>query len=178
MMPFDTGHIPILCALLRHVLAPPPPQTSIYDEVAATNLSKFSFRTGTGRTTDNMVSFRLCWDWFSKAEIRELRPDYVLCLSGPVFRIVRRGLRAMGHPATPIPVAFPHNLVINARYRDPPAVPAIERKAIVESLNRADRQRMVRRGARGHMTLRQRAEQDWVYFASTNERMLEAVALH
>ncbi len=61
MHPFDTGHIPILASLLRsHLCSQLPRETeSIYSEIAATNLSKFSFRSRDRRLTgsrDPMIS--------------------------------------------------------------------------------------------------------------------------
>ena len=89
MGPFDKGHVPILCGLLRSLLTDnAPPSRNIYDSIAATNLSKFSFRNGT-LTCDKDDSFRKCWKWFSESEIRELVPDAILCLGNQVYDVVK-----------------------------------------------------------------------------------------
>jgi hypothetical protein len=122
MYPFDTSHVPILCAIVRHLLDEAKAnESSIYSEISATNLSKFSFCTTDHRKTQDCdESFLRCWDWFSRLEIEVLEPDYILCCGKRVSRIVRTkiqevkdGLRA---PVL-LDVAFPSLRVINKWYR-------------------------------------------------------------
>ncbi|MCJ7544227.1 MAG: hypothetical protein MUP47_06630 [Phycisphaerae bacterium] len=123
MHPFDTGHIPILASLLRSLVCGTAPHgdQSIYREIAATNLSKFSFRNQDWRRTeDRESSLRCCWEWFSRREVELLHPNYIICCDQRVFRIVQDGLAGLRLPPTIAPrvlkVAFPSLQVINSHY--------------------------------------------------------------
>jgi len=120
MHPFDTGHVPILCGLLSSLLtdnAPPP--SNIYDSIAATNLSKFSFRNTRNRTCDSTRSFKECWRWFSEVEIRELVPDAILCLGNRVYNAVNNAVKTLESSSRPrvFKAAFPSLLVINRWFK-------------------------------------------------------------
>lgn len=123
MHPFDTGHIPILASLLRSIVSGRLPKDleSVYPEIAATNLSKFSFRTDDKRKTiDNDNSLRQCWKWFSSAEVGVMRPTHIICCGERSFRIIHEGLPTLfPSPEAPpkvVRVAFPSLLVINGHY--------------------------------------------------------------
>jgi hypothetical protein len=120
MNPLDTGHVPILCGLLSSLLtddAPPP--SNIYDSIAATNLSKFSFRSTANRTCDSSFSFNQCWKWFSGPEIRELDPDVILCLGNRVYNVVSNAVKVSENSSRPrvFKAAFPSLLVINRWFK-------------------------------------------------------------
>jgi len=120
MHPFDTGHVPILCGLLRSLLTSnASPSRNIYDSIAATNLSKFSFRNTANRTCDKNFSFEKCWKWFSESEIRELAPDTILCLGKRVYKVVKNAVKASKNPSRPqvFEAAFPSLLVINRWFK-------------------------------------------------------------
>ena len=172
MLPFDSGHIPVLCAMLRAIVsqASGAPSGSIYDEIAATNLSKFSFRHGS-RTTDSFTSLQRCWEWFSKEEIRLLQPDFILCLGNAVTRIVKGGLAEWKNPGFRLPkllkAAFPSLQVINRSYRKEPAHKVLSDKRILGFLTEKDRKRQV---AHNH-TLAEIVERDRYYFPEMFRRM-------
>jgi len=175
MHPFDTGHIPILCGLLRHLLKLGGRGSqsffSIYDEIAATNLSKFSFRTASGRrTTDRLDSLRYCWEWFSLSELSILKPDYILCAGEAVYKVVREGLPTKSN-IFPIKVAFPSLQVINRWYRKPgkPDTSYLLSEFSEEDLNRRVKQRKA---------LREVIERDWYYFEQMYESMREQLREH
>lgn len=122
MHPFDTGHIPVLCVFVRSLVNKTVSSNSeyIYDEIAATNLSKFSFREN-NKTTDNYESLRKCWEWLSKEEINLLRPDLILCVGNSVYNIVCEGVERIqieGY-STPkvLKAVFPSLRVINRWFR-------------------------------------------------------------
>lgn len=117
MHPFDTGHLPILCGFARWLACPTNATTegSIYDEIAATNLSKYSFRSPNGKTSDSEVSLRLCYDWFSTKEISVLKPDIIICAGDQVAKVLTTALRTTRIKVLPVP--FPSTRVINIRYR-------------------------------------------------------------
>jgi len=123
MYPFDTGHVPILCAIVRYLLDETKAnESSIYSEISATNLSKFSFRTADYRLTqDYGKSFWCCWDWFSRVEIEVLEPNYILCCGKRVSRVVRTKIQEELKDGARVPVlldvAFPSLRVINKWYR-------------------------------------------------------------
>ena len=121
MQPFDTGHIPILAALLRSLVRGrrPKEQECIYHQIAATNLSKFSFRTARGRTMDQPSSHHECWEWFSRKEVELLRPDYIICCGNLVYSIVNKAVAeccAVETAPTVLRVSFPSLRVINSHY--------------------------------------------------------------
>ena len=167
MQPFDTGHIPILASLIRSQLSGrlPGPAESIYPEVAATNLSKFSFRSlDKKRTTDKRDSLRACWEWFSQLEVELLRPDFIVCCDARVHRIVRDGL---GDRPGIIRVPFPSLRVINRHYRKPPRQGHLSAEQISQRIAACDRDCPV---AQGH-TLASIVGRDGYYFAEVNRRM-------
>jgi len=166
MHPFDTGHIPILASLLRsHVLGrKPKAQESIYREIAATNLSKFSFRSRDGkRATDNETSLRRCSEWFSRLEVEKLDPDFLLCCGNRVYAIVREQLVSAAPKAVVIHVAFPSLLVINRHYHRNKRFHAEHLRAgdLLELVSAADRDRPVDHG----QTIAQIIKRDEYYFA-------------
>jgi hypothetical protein len=96
-----------------------PPPSNIYDSIAATNLSKFSFRNTRNRTCDSTGSFKECWKWFSGPEIRELVPDAILCLGNRVYSVVNNAVKALEDSQRPrvFKAAFPSLLVINRWFK-------------------------------------------------------------
>jgi hypothetical protein len=114
MHPFDTGHLPVVSAILLKQLGKDPRSLgSIYDVVAATNLSKYSFRNASGRTMDSNESLNKCLDWFSKYEIEILKPNYIICAGNVVWRILNKfeGVKI-------VKVAFPSLQVINRWHKE------------------------------------------------------------
>ncbi len=173
MHPFDTGHIPILASLLRsQVLGRKPKgEESIYREIAATNLSKFSFRSSDGkRTTDNETSLRRCWEWFSRLEVEKLDPDFILCCGERVYAIVREELLNVSQRPTVIRVAFPSLLVINRHYHrsKPFRAEHLRAEDLLELVSAADGDRPVDHG----QTIAQIIERDAYYFAEMLVRMV------
>jgi len=175
MHPFDTGHIPVLASLIRSSLSAklPGPGESIYPEVAATNLSKFSFRSPDRRLAiDDIDSLRLCWEWFSRLEVDVLCPDVIVCLDARVHRIVRREL---GDRRGIIRLPFPSLRVINRHYRKPLCAGHLSAQQICRRIAACDLHRHV-----GHNhTLASLVERDVYYFAEVNRRVvpkLEGVA--
>ncbi len=167
MHPFDTGHIPVLASLIRSQLSGrlPGPAESIYPEVAATNLSKFSFRSPDKKqTTDNVNSLRRCWKWFSQLEVELLRPDFIVCCDARVHRIVRESL---GDRHGTIRVPFPSLRVINRHYRKPLRQSRLSAKQISRRIAACDKDRSV---AHRH-TLDGIVNRDGYYFAKVDRRM-------
>ena len=121
MYPFDTGHIPILCAIIRSIMSENSStgNCSIYQEVAATNLSKYSFRDNQDDTTDLGISHRNCWEWYSKEEVQLLDPNYILCCGELVHGVVSEGVREFPEDQRPVVlnVIFPGIQNINLHYR-------------------------------------------------------------
>jgi len=116
MHPFDTGHGPVLAAILRGLLGGSRGQ-NISTEVAATNLCKFSFRTRKGRTTDKQAAHEWCWKHTALAELEVLQPTHIICMGNMVHRVVSRGVREMQGPQPAVlKVAFPGGSVLNAQY--------------------------------------------------------------
>jgi hypothetical protein len=173
MHPFDTGHVPVLCALLRSLLSKGPVVSiSIYDEIAATNLSKFSFRTVRGHTTDEKESHERSWEWFSKEEINALRPDVILCLGNMVFSVISKKLHGWthvnGHAPLTLKVSFPSLRVINRYYRRQISLKDTRLDDILSTLSNADLDRPVENGS-----LRRVIERDASYFATMYDRIQE-----
>ena len=176
MRPFDTGHLPALCAILRHLVAGDrlDDQLSIYPQIAATNLSKFSFRKdGQKHTTDNPESLSLCWQWFSVHEIQSLKPDFIICAGEDVFNLVRGGLEETGDIRCHIPhvlrVDFPSLQVINSKKKG--AYAAEMRSGnfmdIFAGVAAEDLERLVD----GKVKLRRILERDLNYFAAMQVRL-------
>lgn len=177
MHPFDTGHVPILASLLRAIVSPGKHSDSIYPEIAATNLSKFSFRTADKRQTmDRRESLQRCWEWFSRLEVEVVHPDCILCCGTRVYEVVREHVsqfRGEGQrQPQPILVSFPSVRVINRHYRNKPFRPDhLRAKQIEEIIAAADLGRTVYRGNSPSMTLRERVCEDGYYFAEMFIRM-------
>jgi len=171
MHPFGTGHILILASLLRSLALgrKPGDDESIYREIAATNLSKFSFRSSNGKwTTDNYTSLRRCWDWFSRLEVELLDPDFILCCDDRVHNIVREHVPAASRKVTVIPVAFPSLRVINRHYRNKPFREGhLRAPQIKERIAAVDLDRAVDHGR----TISQVIDRDEYYFAEMFARM-------
>jgi hypothetical protein len=172
MHPFDTGHIPILASLLRSLVLGRKPRSdeSIYREVAATNLSKFSFRSSNGKwTADNYKSLHQCWDWFSRLEVEQLDPDFILCCGGRVYGIVREQALSVSRKAVVIPVAFPSLRVINRHYHSNRPLRAEHPRPpeLKECIAAVDLNRMVDHG----LTISQVVDRDKYYFAEMFVRM-------
>lgn len=118
MGPFDTGHLPVLAAILCSILGKRAAEIdTIFDVIAATNLSKYSFRTSKGNTTDYVESLEKCFEWYSYKELSELTPDYIICAGDKVYNIVRKKIRNIIEGCIVIKVAFPSLQVINRHYR-------------------------------------------------------------
>lgn len=120
MHPFDTGHLPVTAAILRSIKPKGKNfiSRSIYDDVAATNLSKYSFRTKTGTTTDNKKSLNKCFQWFSICEINQLNPDYVICAGNVAYKVLKTGLEKIPTwKGKIVKVSFPSMQVINRHFR-------------------------------------------------------------
>jgi len=177
MHPFDTGHIPILASLLRSLVSDqgPIPDRSIYPEIAATNLSKFSFRSEADRAVDSTAALRCCWDWLSEHEVRLLRPDYVICCDRRVYRIVSAGIARYCPAAESRPivlrVSFPGLLVINSHYRRPLRPEHLSFEQMAGLMAARDLDRSVDHG----LTVRAVLERDAYYFAEMLRRMGEQV---
>ena len=175
MHPFDTGHVPILASLLRAQVSGrnPGDDESIYPEIAATNLSKFSFRSSDKRLTiDSLSSLRQCWDWFSRLEVAMLRPDYIICCDSRIYEIVRE--QASPQPAggtrtpTVIRVAFPNIRVINRHYRKPLREEHLQPTGLKERVSAVDRSRKLYNGR----TIAEIIDRDNYYFAEMFARMV------
>jgi len=174
MHPFDTGHIPILASLLRSAVSGrcSGSSESIYPQTAATNLSKFSFRSKSGRlTVERLEALRQCWKWFSELEVRLLKPDYILCCDQRVYDIVKAGVAQAWPDTTDHPlilwVSFPSLRVINRHYRKQSCVPHPPVGEMAKRISAADIDRPV---AHGH-TIRTILRRDEYYFAEMLRRM-------
>ena len=172
MHPFDTGHIPILASLLRSLALGrnPGADESIYRGIAATNLSKFSFRSSDGKwTTDNYTSLLRCWEWFSRLEVEQLGPDFILCCDGRVYRIVREQAPSVSRRSAVIPVAFPSLRVINRHYHRNRPFRAEHYRApeLKECIAALDLNHLVDHGR----TISQVIDRDEYYFAEMFVRM-------
>ena len=134
MHPFDTGHLPIVAAMLLDQLGKKPSSLgSIYDVVTATNLSKYSFRSTSGRTTDSNEALNKCLEWFTKYEIEILKPDYIICAGNAVKRTLDKleGVKI-------VKVAFPSLQVINRRRKKDNACREHESDDILSMLPKSD----------------------------------------
>ncbi len=186
MNPFDTGHIPILASLLRRIIPghDPGAEESIYTKIAATNLSKFSFRTKDKRqTTDAVKSLECCWQWFSRLEVELLRPDYVVCCDPRILKVVVKGLKGPGLFSAsdglprPILVSFPSIRVINRHYRKPLRVDHYRLDQLEGMVAATDLDMHVCRGSQLRMTLRERIREDAYYFNEMLTRMQQQIGL-
>ncbi|MBI5527011.1 MAG: hypothetical protein HY897_11810 [Deltaproteobacteria bacterium] len=177
MHPFATGHIPILAYLLRSLAfgRKPGDGESIFWEIAATNLSKFSFRSSNGKwTTDNYTSLRRCWEWFSRLEVEQLDPDFILCCDHRVYNIVQVHVPAASKKARVILVAFPSLRVINRHYRKTRFHEGhLRAPQIKERIAAVDLDRSVDHGR----TISQVIDRDEYYFAEMFARMETAFSV-
>jgi hypothetical protein len=174
MQPFDTGHIPVLAALLRSLVRErgPAGQENIYEQIAATNLSKFSFRTADGYTTDQPSSHQTCWEWFSKKEVNMLRPDYIICCGDLVYRIVTKEIVECCTVETApkvLQVSFPSLQVINSGYGKKRWPKDLEPAQIEQCLTRGELDHPVKHKQNIH--LRKIVARDAYYFMKMKERM-------
>ena len=174
MHPFDTGHIPILASLLRSAASGrcPDRDESIYPEIAATNLSKFSFRTEDGRrATDKLDALRRCWEWFSELEVKLLRPGYILCCGRRVHDIVSAGVAEVwpdgGCRPLVLYVPFPGLLVINSRYRKELGPEHLSFEEMALRIAGTDLDHSVDRD----LTLREVLQRDQYYFTEMHRTM-------
>ena len=172
MFPFDTGHIPILASLLRSLVQKrvPGDHESIYPSIAATNLSKFSFRSHDKRhTIDDLQSLRNCWAWLSRLEVIALQPDYIICCDGRVFDIVAHGVRELADSIVIRPrvlrVSFPSLRVINRHYRKALRSGHLSVEQLLERIASLDIDRPVAHGTIGKILRR-----DSYYFAEIHKR--------
>jgi hypothetical protein len=118
MYPFDTGHLPVIAAMLLYRLGIKNELSSIYNLVSATNLSKFSFMTNDKKTTDNKKSLENCFEWFSRCEIGVLKPDYIICAGNWVYNAIKKNIKKISfNDRNVLKVAFPSLQVINRWYR-------------------------------------------------------------
>jgi hypothetical protein len=165
MEPFDTGHIPALAGILRCQHGSHATTSSIYPQIAVTNLSKMSFRTASGHTTDKADAMKLCWDELSVLEVKMLKPDFIICCGGMVSGVIKRGIADLADLPSPpkvIQVAFPSLRVINRYYRKdiPPLEERDPLKKLKECFNNADLSTPVKKGK----TLGAILERDVSYF--------------
>ncbi len=139
MHPFDTGHLPVVAAMLLDQLGKKPSSLgSIYDVVAATNLSKYSFRNTSGGTMDSNEALDKCLEWFTKYEIEILKPDYIICAGNAVKRTLDKlkGVKI-------VKVAFPSLQVINRRRKKDNACREHESDDILSMLPKNDHKKEV-----------------------------------
>ena len=138
MHPFDTGHLPVLSAFVRSIVIKRNVNTyaSIYNEIAATNLSKYSFRTKSGKTTDWPEALHSCFQWFSRKEIEVLKPDYILCAGENVYNVISDNWKDRA-----IKVRFPSLQVINRYYRKDLADDHIDVEQMCATLSAIDLQK-------------------------------------
>lgn len=116
MNPFDTGHLPIVAGILYY-LVNSLKNINIIELIAATNLSKFSFRRG-GKTIDNKNSLMKCFDWFTLKELEILNPDYIICAGNKVFNIINNEKNKKKINANLIKIPFPSLQVINSHFKE------------------------------------------------------------
>lgn len=109
MHPFDTGHLPVIAAMLLDLLGIQTNKLGgICDFVSATNLSKFSFRKNQNRdTTDKKESLEKCFDWFSNCEIKVLEPDYIMCAGKSVYNTLKEKYFLINQNIKIIKIIFP-----------------------------------------------------------------------
>lgn len=158
MHPFDTGHLPVVSAMLLEQLGRKPSSLgSIYDVVAATNLSKYSFRNAS-RTTDSNESLSKCLEWFTKYEIEILKPDYIVCAGNAVRRTLNKleGVKI-------VKVAFPSLQVINRWHKKYKACKKYKPDEILSMLPKNDHEKDVDYKGKN---LRYIIERDFVYFSN------------
>jgi hypothetical protein len=117
MAPFDTGHLPVVAGILYYLLNSPKNKINIFELIAATNLSKFSFRDG-NKTTDKENSLLQCFEWFTTKELEILNPDYIICAGDRVFNVINKGINKRKININLIKVSFPSSRVINSKYNN------------------------------------------------------------
>lgn len=163
MYPFDTGHLPVVAAMLLDQLGKKPSSLgSIYDVVAATNLSKYSFRNASGRTMDNNEALNKCLGWFTRKELDELKPNYIICAGNRVFNQFNN-CDWIDSDIKIIKVAFPSLLVINRRRKKDDACRKHKPDNILSMLPKNDHKKLV---AYNGKNLRYVIERDTGYFSN------------
>ncbi len=117
MAPFDTGHLPVVAGILYYLLNSVKNKINIFKLIAATNLSKFSFRDG-NKTTDNRNSLLKCFEWFTIKELEVLNPDHIICVGDDVFNVINNGINKQKININLIKISFPSSQVINSKFKD------------------------------------------------------------
>jgi hypothetical protein len=166
MYPFDTGHLPVIAAmLLCQVGIQTNKLDSIYDLVSATNLSKFSFRKNQNRnTTDSKESLDKCFDWFSIREIEVLKPDYIICAGNWVYNTITKNIKRISFDdRNIIKVAFPSLQVINRSHKKLRNSNQKNKNAILDMIPAADHYKVV---AYQGKKLKDVIERDYIYFSN------------
>ncbi len=131
---------------------------SIYDVVAATNLSKYSFRSASERTMDSNKSLSKCLEWFTEYEIEILKPDYIVCAGNAV-----RGTLNKLEGVKIVKVAFPSLLVINRWHKKYKACKKYKSDEILSMLPKNDLEKGV---AYNKRNLEYVIKRDSVYFSN------------
>jgi len=158
MHPFDTGHLHVVAAMLLDQLGKKPSSWgSIYDVVAATNLSKYSFR-NSGSTTDSNKALNKCFEWFTRYEIEILKPDYIICAGDTVYNALSKL-----NGAKTVKIAFPSLRVINRRHKKYKARIKYKSDEILSMLPKNDHEMDVDYKGKN---LRYIIERDFVYFSN------------
>ena len=170
--PFDTGHLPVVAAMIRALKSGQANgwTESIYPSLAATNLSKWSFRSDDGaRTQDSPQSLASCWDWFTEMELDTLQPDFILCAGNGVSDTVSAGLAKRRRAAAPraLKVAFPNATVINTRHGGELTGDQVTADQILAVLCPEDRSHQLY----GGQTLADRIRRHVKYFADMYDRL-------
>jgi len=121
MNPFDTGHLAIIAAFARGLLRkrPASAEDRIHCEVAATNISKWSFRSESGTTTrDDEECLAWCVKHILRVELELLAPDALIC-TGKLGADAVLGDSQIRREHRILKVAFPSATVLNTRYGGP-----------------------------------------------------------
>ena len=158
MHPFDTGHLPVVAAMLLDQLGKKPSSLgSIYDVVAATNLSKYSFRNASV-TTDRNEALNKCLEWFTRYEIEILKPDYIICAGDIVYNVLREL-----NGAKTVKIAFPSLRVINRWHKKYKACKKYKPDEILSMLPKNDHEKDVDYKGKNSRYI---IERDFVYFSN------------
>lgn len=165
MYPFDTGHLPVIAAmLLEQVGIRANKLSGICNLVSATNLSKFSFRKNRGRNTaDNKESLEKCFDRFSKLEIEVLQPNYIICSGDLVFDVIEHNV-IPSNDTKITKVAFPSLQVINRWHKEYQDFTVHKTK--YDILNMLPNNELKRNVAYKNKTLTDVIERDFIYFSN------------
>lgn len=171
--PFDTGHLPIVAAMVRDLVSNhAAPEESIYECVTATNLSKWSFRSDDGaRTQDSPEALEKCWEWLTLRELDVLAPEFIVCAGNQVFDIVSARLARLGADVPKpraLKVSFPSQQVINLNFRGEPSGGQASIDRLLSMIFPDDMSRSVQ----GAITLGERVRKDARYFAEMYDRLV------